>query len=125
MIGVNRDLWPSGVEAEERRKLDSLLEKVLGDLEPVALSEQQFCISFFQMDATSPSAGKALGDGFAESGNSAAANTGGESPMGDVSQRKMGKQISEEVRRMMTELFGSLESELTNFIQGFEKLDSL
>lgn len=126
MIGVHRDLWPTGIDVEERRKLDSLLEKVLGDLEPVALSEQQFCISFFQMDASSPvgKAPTAEGMATAELSSSAAA---AESPMAlaDVSQRRIGKQINEEVRRMMTELFGCLETELTNFIQGFEKLDSL
>lgn len=126
MIGVHRDLWPTGIDVEERRKLDSLLEKVLGDLEPVALSEQQFCISFFQMDASSPVGKAPTGEGMAtaELSSSAAA---AESPMAlaDVSQRRIGKQINEEVRRMMTELFGCLETELTNFIQGFEKLDSL
>lgn len=128
MIGVHRDLWPTGIDAEERRKLDSLLEKVLGDLEPVALSEQQFCISFFQMDASSPVGKAPQGDGM--TGGAVDTLPSGavtESPLAlaDVSQRRIGKQISEEVRRMMTELFGCLEMELTNFIQGFEKLDSL
>lgn len=116
MIGVNRDLWPSGIDAEERRKLDSLLEKVLGDLEPVALSEQQFCITFFQMEAGAVSQGK----------SSDALNVSVEGDLAaEATQRRTGKQINEEVRRMMTELFSCLESELTHFIEGFEKLDSL
>lgn len=124
MIGVNRDLWPTGIDAEERRKLDTVLENVLGELEPVALSEQQFCISFFQMDASSPSLAKPPpGDALNVSGT--IEGSGDNSSTADVSQRRTGKQINEEVRRMMSELFGCLESELTNFIQGFEKLDSL
>lgn len=122
MIGVNRDLWPTGIDSDERRKLDTLLEKVLADLEPVALSEQQFCITFFQMDATSPSLFKPPPS---DALNVSVEGSGDRSSSSDQSQRRTGKQINEEVRRMMTELFGCLESELTNFIQGFEKLDSL
>lgn len=40
-------------------------------------------------------------------------------------QRRMDRQINEEVRRMMTALFNVLEGELNNFILSFEKLDSL
>lgn len=118
MIGVNRELWPSGIDSEERKKLDSLLEKVLGDLEPVALSEQQFCISFFQMDAV-------VSQGKSTDALNVYAEGSGDTATSESSQRRIGKQINEEVRRMMTELFSCLESELTNFIQGFEKSDSL
>jgi len=37
----------------------------------------------------------------------------------------MEKQINEEVRRMMGDLFGCLESELVSFIAYYEKMDSL
>lgn len=40
-------------------------------------------------------------------------------------QKKIDRQINEEVRRMMIALFGVLETELNTFIQSFEKLDSL
>lgn len=40
-------------------------------------------------------------------------------------QKKIDRQINEEVRRMMIALFGVLETELNNFILSFEKLDSL
>jgi carbon monoxide dehydrogenase subunit G len=39
--------------------------------------------------------------------------------------KKMEKQINEEVRRMMGDLFGCLESELVSFIAYYEKMDSL
>jgi hypothetical protein len=39
--------------------------------------------------------------------------------------KKMEKQINEEVRRMMGDLFGCLEPELVSFIAYYEKMDSL
>ena len=53
-LGVNRDQWGVGVEKSDRERFDVLLEKVLAELEPVALQEQMFCINFFQMDVLSP-----------------------------------------------------------------------
>lgn len=53
-LGVNRDQWASGVENADRKRFDAILEKVLAELEPVALQEQMFCINFFQMDVISP-----------------------------------------------------------------------
>lgn len=40
-------------------------------------------------------------------------------------QKRIDRQINEDVRKMMIALFGILEPELNNFIVGFEKLDSL
>lgn len=42
-----------------------------------------------------------------------------------VPQKRVDRQINEDVRRMMTSLFNVLEPELNNFILSFEKLDSL
>lgn len=44
---------------------------------------------------------------------------------GLVPQKRVDRQINEDVRRMMTSLFNILESELNSFINSFEKLDSL
>lgn len=54
ILGVNRDQWSHSLDAAERQRFDSILEKVLAELEPVALSEQHFCIRFFQLDVLSP-----------------------------------------------------------------------
>ena len=53
-LGVNRELWGHGVDKSDRERFDVLLEKVLAELEPIALQEQLFCINFFQMDVISP-----------------------------------------------------------------------
>lgn len=54
VLGVNKELWSQGIDAAERQRFDSILEKVLAELEPFALSEQHFCIRFFQLDVVSP-----------------------------------------------------------------------
>lgn len=54
ILGVNREQWSSGLDPTERQRFDTILEKVLAELEPVALSEQHFCIKFFQLDVLSP-----------------------------------------------------------------------
>lgn len=53
-LGSSRDIWAANVENVDREKFDATLEKVLAELEPVALDEQLFCISFFQLDVLSP-----------------------------------------------------------------------
>lgn len=54
LLGVERDQWTQDVDLEERARFDQVLEIVLSQLEPVCLSEQNFCISFFQLDVLSP-----------------------------------------------------------------------
>lgn len=123
LLGINRELWSNGVESNERQKFDSILEKVLAELEPVALSEQMFCIGFFQLDVLSPT-----GKNTQTTLDSVSTDAGKDDR--DVAalvvpQKRIDRQINEEVRRMMVSLFGVLEPELNNFILSFEKLDSL
>ncbi|XP_055379059.1 exocyst complex component 1 [Condylostylus longicornis] len=101
-LGVPKDQWAHSVERTDRKKYDEILEKVLTELEPVALQEQLFCIAFFQLDAQTP-----------EVDNSP-----------KEIQEKQVKQINEGVRSMMMKLFSSLERELLTFIQCLEPLDS-
>lgn len=54
ILGINKEQWSNGLDANERQRFDSILEKVLTELEPFALSEQHFCIRFFQLDVLSP-----------------------------------------------------------------------
>jgi len=39
--------------------------------------------------------------------------------------KRVEKQVNEEVRRMMGDLFGCIEQELVNFVSHYEKVDSL
>lgn len=54
LLGVERDQWGMECDPSERLRFDHTLEKVLAQLEPVCLSEQKFCVAFFQLDVLSP-----------------------------------------------------------------------
>lgn len=121
ILGLNKDQWSTGIDANERKLFDSVLEKVLTELEPIALSEQLFCINFFKLDTLSSNGGKntqtTLDDDSLTPSKEEASSI--------LPQKRIDRQINEEVRRMMGELFGILEVELVNFILNFEKLDCL
>ncbi|XP_037820540.1 exocyst complex component 1 [Lucilia sericata] len=127
-LGVNREQWGPGVDAADRERFDAVLEKVLAELEPIALQEQKFCINFFQMDVLSPSAKSANLDVMEKSvdmSQSMLLSPSSTSGAGDAQfpQKKIDRQINEEVRKLMNALFGCLEQELINFIQSFERFD--
>lgn len=118
ILGLPKDQWSStGVDGNERQRFDAVLEKVLTELEPIALNEQMFCINFFQLDVLSPTSSSKNAPSLAVTPNKDTSIS--------IPQKRLDRQINEEVRRMMSELFGILESELVSFIVNFEKLDTL
>lgn len=54
LLGIEKEQWTHDFDEEERTRFDQVLEIVLSQLEPVCLSEQNFCVSFFQLDVLSP-----------------------------------------------------------------------
>lgn len=54
ILGISKEQWTNGLDANERQRFETIMEKVLTELEPVALSEQHFAIQFFQLDVLSP-----------------------------------------------------------------------
>lgn len=133
-LGINRDQWGPGVDSADRVRFDALLEKVLAELEPIALQEQLFCINFFQMDVISPTTkntqttlemDKDKGNEMSQSFNASTASpTSTNTESGAVPQKRIDRQINEDVRKLMMGLFGCLEPELVSFIQSFERVDS-
>lgn len=118
ILGLPKEQWSStGVDANERQRFDAVLEKVLTELEPIALNEQIFCINFFQLDVLSPTSSTKNPPSLAVTPNKETSLS--------IPQKRLDRQINEEVRRMMSELFGILESELVSFIVNFERLDTL
>ncbi|KAH8300433.1 hypothetical protein KR018_005356 [Drosophila ironensis] len=126
-LGINREQWGPGVESADRIRFDALLEKVLAELEPIALQEQLFCINFFQMDVISPTTKntqttlemeKAVDMSQSVLSSAVSPTTEG------VPQKRIDRQINEDVRKLMMGLFGCLEPELVSFIQSFERVDS-
>ncbi|CAE1251875.1 EXOC1 [Acanthosepion pharaonis] len=102
----------SDIDLASRQLFDQILDKVLSELEPVCLAEQHFTVHFFHL---------------ADSQNTAQmeqSHQDGED--GELWQNKKPsneRQMNEEMRRMMTELFPNLETELENFIAFADKLD--
>ncbi|KAH8257151.1 hypothetical protein KR038_004683 [Drosophila bunnanda] len=127
-LGINRDQWGPGVESADRIRFDALLEKVLAELEPIALQEQLFCINFFQMDVISPTTKNTqttLEMEKAVDMSQSAVLGAAISPSAEgVPQKRIDRQINEDVRKLMMGLFGCLEPELVSFIQSFERVDS-
>lgn len=123
LLGVDKEQWSSNVDSCERQKYDTVLESVLAELEPVCLSEQQFCVSFFQLDIISPSSKNTqttLDQEFSENLKDV-----GDFKTNVIPQKKIDRQINEDVRKMMGELFMCLEPELVSFLSCYEKNDSL
>ncbi|OXU23456.1 hypothetical protein TSAR_001640 [Trichomalopsis sarcophagae] len=113
--------------------LDSVLDNVLSQLQPICLAEQAFCITFLNLDSFVSPLTKQTNQVKDESG-SCSSNSGGDdlhnnpavSPgsanLNDLS--KLGRHVNEQVRATMAAIFPSLETELTNFLSFLEKIDS-
>jgi len=87
----------------DRERFDMTLELLLSCLEPVVLAEQNFCLAFFKMDSKVSDAPPRV---------AAAART------------KTQKQVTDELRLLMTEVFHSMETDLVTFLAHFERADS-
>lgn len=128
VLGWTRDQWSVGVEASERRKYDALLERVLGELETVALAEQRFCVEFFHLDALSPTAEATIVATAAaavdERDSSVTAALQAVRKTAAISGGHANAPSKWNVRSIMSALFVWLEAELSQFIESFEKQDS-
>ncbi|KAK9882783.1 hypothetical protein WA026_023201 [Henosepilachna vigintioctopunctata] len=113
LLGQDKDAWTLEISDTNRKKYDTILDQVLTQLEPVCLQEQMFCVKFFQLDVLSPS-----------SKNTLTTLDGAEVQVEVLSPRLVEKQINEDVRNMMTNLFSCLKSELDSLIDHIKRQDS-
>ncbi|KAJ8912081.1 hypothetical protein NQ315_000587 [Exocentrus adspersus] len=113
LIGLDKDMWTLETSAQDRKRYDTVLEQVLTQLEPVFMQEQQFCVKFFQLDVISPT-----------TKNTQTTLDGTELHMEVIPQRKAERQIDEDVRNMMSNLFACLKTELDLLIDHIKKQDS-
>ncbi|XP_014251486.1 exocyst complex component 1 [Cimex lectularius] len=118
LLGIERDQWPESDEAE-RTRFHQVFEKVLSQLEPVCLSEQQFCVYFFQLDILSPTSKNTQTTLDGLSSDSKSEETV------QIPMRKVERQMNEEVRKMMGEIFRCIEPGLISFISHYEQIDSM
>ncbi|KAK3866865.1 hypothetical protein Pcinc_027628 [Petrolisthes cinctipes] len=128
LLGVDRDQWGSELDMQERQKFDEIFERVLSELQPVCLAEQEFCIAFFNLNQAgtekNPSslASTPGSNGSEESsGSTAASSVVGMSGTPGLSGHK---QVNREVRSMMGALFTTLEQQLSSFINTYDRADS-
>ncbi|XP_073987849.1 exocyst complex component Sec3 isoform X2 [Rhodnius prolixus] len=120
LLGVERDFWPD-TDPQERFRYHKVFDRVLAQLGPVCLEEQRFAVSFFQLDILSPTTKNTQ--------TTLDAGISNENFKSDetvaVPTHKIERQMNEEVRKMMGEIFGCIEPELINFTSHFEKIDSM
>ncbi|CAL7945779.1 unnamed protein product [Xylocopa violacea] len=104
----------------EGNLLDSVLDCMLSQMQPVCLAEQAFCISFLQLDSVlSPSKSSEIEE--TDNVSNGAASPGS---VTSTTSKKLERQVNEEVRATMAAIFPSLETELNNFIAFLDKIDS-
>ncbi|CAD1474758.1 unnamed protein product, partial [Heterotrigona itama] len=104
----------------EGNLLDSVLDCMLSQMQPVCLAEQAFCISFLQLDSVlSPSKSSEMEE--TDNVSNGAASPGS---VTSTASKKLERQVNEEVRATMSAIFPSLETELNNFIAFLDKIDS-
>ncbi|KAK2160905.1 hypothetical protein LSH36_125g04005 [Paralvinella palmiformis] len=100
---LDSDSHGSDPDVSGRLKFDQLFEHILSELAPVCWAEQEFCVEFFH-----------LNDDSSQSDKQDTPKKG----------KNLEKEINQEIRSMMPELFPSLESELNNFISFGIAIDS-
>ncbi|XP_048772233.1 exocyst complex component 1-like isoform X2 [Ostrea edulis] len=96
-----------------RHLFDQVIDKILNELEPVCLAEQDFCVRFFHLAGDTPVIKEPKqeeeSDDIWKPIQTAAA--------------PLERHMNEEVRRMMGDLFPNLESELEAFVSYADRLD--
>ncbi|XP_076177753.1 exocyst complex component Sec3 isoform X2 [Ptiloglossa arizonensis] len=115
---LSGDLW--GMNVWDGNLLDSVLDCMLSQMQPVCLAEQAFCISFLQLDSVlSPSKSSEMEE--TDNVSNGAASPGS---VTSTASKKLERQVNEEVRATMAAIFPSLETELNNFIAFLDKIDN-
>ncbi|KAG8178072.1 hypothetical protein JTE90_007057 [Oedothorax gibbosus] len=131
LLGMDPEQYGSDLDVQEWEGFDRILENLLSALEPICLSEQKFCVKYFglQSDISASQSNHSnltipVPQGLTPTSSShslSLSHAGSEEVL--MSALKKEKQINEELRRMMGELFASLEPELVSFISHFDKID--
>ena len=127
LLGVDRDQWGSELDMQERQKFDEIFERVLSELQPVCLAEQEFCIAFFNLNAASPEkmpSSLASTPGSSGSEESSSSTTTSSTGVAGTPGPGRGRQVNREVRSMMGALFNILEQQLSSFINTYDRADS-
>nr|XP_022323453.1 exocyst complex component 1-like isoform X2 [Crassostrea virginica] len=131
----NISMHGSNIDLAMRHLFDQIIDKILSELEPVCLSEQDFCVRFFHL-AGETSVGKEIRQD-EESDDIWKPLQPASPPVEEYYEENLGgglklqrrraksklRHMNEEVRRMMGELFPNLEPELEAFVSYADRLD--
>ncbi|XP_014236902.1 exocyst complex component 1 isoform X2 [Trichogramma pretiosum] len=115
--------------------LDSVLDNVLSQLQPLCLAEQAFCVKFLHLDSflspTTKTSQQPIRDetGSCSSGYSGVDDlcnilTTSSGSTDSTQLSRLERQVNEQVRATMSAIFPSLETELNSLISFLEKIDS-
>lgn len=104
-------------------RFDAVLERLLSMLEPVCLAEQQFCAAFFGLGSARLPGSVSSQPAAAGVGYSTPVRAASDEALASVHRKE--RQINEELRRMMSALFPTLEAKLQNFLETYDKLDGV
>ncbi|CAG2100013.1 unnamed protein product [Medioppia subpectinata] len=105
----------SEISLSEWEEFDTCIERMLSAVDPICLSEQQFCIEFFDLDISA---------GVPAPTNTSICSSPSPSNQSQGSSETDSKR-NEQIRPMMTELFTALEPEFISFATFYDKLDGL
>lgn len=97
-----------------RHLFDQIIDKILSELEPVCLAEQDFCVRFFHLAGDTSVNKEAKQEEESDDVWK---------PLQPAAPPEVVRHMNEEVRRMMGELFPNLESELEAFVSYADRLD--
>ncbi|CAG2165014.1 unnamed protein product [Oppiella nova] len=106
----------SEISLSEWEEFDTCIERMLSAVDPICLSEQQFCIEFFDLEITS---------GTQSVTNTSICSSPSPSHQSQGSSETADSKKSEQIRPMMTELFAALEPEFISFSTFYDKIDGL
>nr|XP_026691670.1 exocyst complex component 1-like isoform X2 [Ciona intestinalis] len=114
--GSRESLATSDFELSDREKFSSTFREVLNELEPTCQDEEVFLTKFFHLNVESADTMMPGGSDDEED----------DTDQGIASRKKYQEaQVTKEIRRMMTEIFSVVESELLSLVAFGEDLDPL
>ncbi|XP_054167018.1 exocyst complex component 1-like [Oppia nitens] len=100
----------------EWEEFDNCVDRMLSAIDPICLSEQQFCIDFFDLE---------IGPTIQSNPNQSICSSPSPSHQSQSSNETQDSKRSEQIRPMMSEMFAALEPEFISFATFYDKLDGL
>ena len=105
----------SEISLSEWEEFDTCIERMLSTVDPICFTEQQFCIEFFDFEVNA----------VPQPTNTSLCSSPSPSNQSQSSNETTDSKKSEQIRPLMSELFGALEPEFISFANFYDKMDGL